>query len=160
MMIVLICGLLFSFLSYDEKLLTSHPSDSMRRAMATISYEPGNVVVISSIENADFINYAGAKTLVDPRGSYLPGFEKRVDDINKLYHYTHVEDITSFMKRYNATYLWIDKNMLDQIWEGEDSGILYFFKYGDRMFFESFTSDDVRVLELINKDSFFNATLN
>ena len=115
MMIVLICGLLFSFLSYYEKLLTSHPSDSMRRAMATISYEPGNVVVISSIENADFINYAGAKTLVDPRGSYLPGFEKRVDDINKLYHYTHVEDITSFMKRYNETYLWIDKNMLDQI---------------------------------------------
>lgn len=45
-------------------------------------------------------------------------------------------------------------------YEGEDSGILYFFKYGDRMFFESFTSDDVRVLELINKDSFFNATLN
>jgi len=157
MILVLVCGLLFSFLAYEEKLKTSYPTKSIGKAMSTLSYEKENIIVISSAENSAFINYAGARTLVDLNSQYLPELDERLVDIDKFYHYTRVEDITRFMRYYNSSHIWIDNQMYNQIWEGEESGILYFFKYGDAMFFQTFTGQDIQVWELINKENFFKS---
>jgi hypothetical protein len=160
MLIVLVCGLLFSFLSYDEKFLLSSPSKEIGKAMKTLTFEGKDIAVVSSVDNGHFITYSGARNLIDDNFFYAPHVEERIKDIDRFYHYVNVEDITNFMKKYNVTYILVDQEMYTKVWDSEESGILYFFKYGERMFFDTYSGINVKLWELLNKDDFFNKIID
>ena len=121
--IVLICGLLFSFLSYANRLVTSQPDMSIKEAAEWIkNYSPKDSVILSIPSRGFWIEYFGKRL------AFSTTQNSKESEINSFFYAHNVDRVIPTLKANNIRYIWIDKEMKNEIWSKEDEGLLLLFK--------------------------------
>lgn len=120
--LVLLCGLLFSFLSYGERLSHELPDAPLLEGMSWISqYTPQDSVVFSHPSRGFWIEYFGQ------RKAFAASNNPKESDVNSIFYSQHMDKTLSLLNGRNSTYIWIDKPMKKEVWRAEE-GLLLLFK--------------------------------
>lgn len=125
---VIILGLLFSSVSYIERLGSLQPREGVYDAIYYLQRKPGDEVVFSQYKRGLWINYGDKKNLMDSNFFYAPEVKRRFMDSNVLLHTQDIDAAVDILNRYNIKYIWIDRWMKEDLWEGEEE-LLFLLKY-------------------------------
>ena len=124
--LLLICGLLFSGVSFVKSLSDSEPHQEVFRGLSML---PKGSVVLSHYSYGQWIKYAGMQNVVD-------GFseEEKIEEIDALFYTKDLELATNILDKYDVDYILIDENMKHElVWDGEEDGLLFLLKYVDNL---------------------------
>ena len=122
-LLVLACGLLFSSISYTNRILVEPPSLTLQEAGDWIDKNlPQESIVLSSPSHGFWIEYFGKrKALATP----LAGKEGLV---NTLFYSKNFEKTSLLLDEQQSEYILIDAEMKRNIWSKEDEGLLFLFR--------------------------------
>ena len=143
----LICGLIFSFISYTDRFASSYPTKDVFKAMKFLKNEGGTGVVLSDPSRAGFIRYGNNIPLVSNDVLFYQIPEQRLSDISWFYTLSNYENAEEVITKYNVTLIWIDKEMRNKLWNGNDEEILSLMKYGFQKFFNAYASKEINIWE-------------
>lgn len=137
-LLLLVCGLLFSGLSYAKAISEDVPNEEFFVALGLIE---DKAVVFSSFENRYLINYAGKRSVVESE-------RRDFDDILML----RDAEITKFLlDKYNVEYILIDNKMEKDIWGGERKGLLWVLNYDTEHFINIYYGKYVAIWRYIGR---------
>src|SRR3989344_5735750 len=115
-LLLLICGLLFSGVSYAKNISEDSPSNEFFIALEKI---PDDAIIFSSLDNKYWINYAGKEM----------AFDNELNDYNDILMLRDAEISRFLLDKYNINYILIDNKMRKKIWENQMDGLLWVLNY-------------------------------
>src|SRR3989344_4256905 len=115
-LLLLICGLLFSGVSYAKNISEDSPSNEFFIALEKV---PDDAIIFSSLDNKYWINYAGKEM----------AFDNELNDYNDILMLRDAEISRFLLDKYNITYVLIDNKMRKKIWENQMDGLLWVLNY-------------------------------
>ncbi len=124
--LLLVCGLLFSGVSFVKSLSDSMPNEELFEALNVI---PDNSIVLSSIDKGHWISYAGKKNVIDSFTNFK-NYKERESDINTLFKTKDLKTAISILDKYNVNFILINEQMKHELF-WEDEGILYLLRYSN-----------------------------
>lgn len=137
--LLLVCGLLFSGISFVKSLSSSMPNEGFFEALNAI---PSGSVVLSSMNNGHWISYAGKKNVIDDFANFK-GYKERENDVSTLFATKDLKTAISILDKYNVNFILINEQMRHKLfWENE--GLLYLLKYSNN-FEKTYEKDDIEV---------------
>ena len=136
-LLIVVCGLLFSGMSYINRLSLDKPSDEIFEALSKI---PSSKVVFSDIGYGNWISYSGKKNVWDSF-SNVEGFDEIEKDMNKLVESRDYFETKEILDKYEIEFILIDKDLREK-WGG--SGLLYLLRYNEESF-KKIYGEDVEV---------------
>jgi len=146
-LLIIICGLLFSSISYANRLSNNEPSAQMIESFEWLeenSFE--EEIVASHPKNGAYLASFGKKIILD---SYMHENRKtkRFEDIDRLFHSTNLDEAKQIIRDYEITYIYIDKNMKKELWKGNKELI---FLLGNKQTFENiYKTEEVEIWKFI-----------
>ncbi len=115
--LILICGLLFSSISYSKYLSEKEPSEDLFDALSNL---PRGSVVLSHESNSNWINYAGMKVVEG-------------GDLVDLFKTRNLDNVMRILDKYDVDYILITPSMKHGlVWSVEEEGLLFLLKYDER----------------------------
>ncbi len=125
--ILIVCGLLFSTVSFMTRATTSGPEKETLNGLFALKEKPKGVV-FSHYSNGFWIEYFADKpVLLD--GFILPGISKRYSDSNEIFYSRNIDNTKKLLDRYSIKYVFVDKSMRGgEVWTQEDEGLLFLFR--------------------------------
>jgi uncharacterized membrane protein len=131
--LTIICGLLFSTISYLNRLSTQEPDKSIIASLEWLENKPTGVV-FSHYEKGFWIEHLANKPVImDAMFDYAPNVGQRYNDSLTIFFSRNLQITTEILDKYNVTYIWIDKKMKHgQVWEKENQGLLFLLKNSER----------------------------
>ena len=132
--LVLVCALMFSSVAYMNNYVDSYPSYSVLRGMSFLDGREG--LVFSDVSRGHWITYAGGESFVDK--PFVSDYGHRKYVANRLLFSKDYSDFVGLIKEEGIKYFWVDKEMKDKVFGGEEEGMLFWLKYGSdfRMVFK------------------------
>jgi uncharacterized membrane protein len=130
-LILIICGILFSTVSYISRTSKINPDENIINSLDWLShYSMAGETVFSHYSRGFWINYvSGRNTMINQNFEYLPDAERRFNDSNEIFYSRNLEKTKNLLYRYNIDYIWIDEEMKNGlVWEKEDEGLLFLFR--------------------------------
>ena len=148
-MLVIICGLLFSTISYLNRISNIEPNLEVISSLEWL-YNQNPGVVFSHYEKGFWIEtIANKPTVMNELFDYSPDVEKRYNDSIKIFNSRNLKTTTIILDKYNVTYIWIDKKMkTGQVWEKENQGLLFILKNSER-FKRIYSLDKIEIWKYI-----------
>lgn len=137
-LLIIICGLLFSGLSYVNRISKSKPDDNIFNALSRL---PEDSVVFSDIEYGNWIQYSGKKAVWHSMMSKKELSTLRKDFSVLLESEDHAETI-NLLERYKVDYILVDQELREK-WQ--ESGLLYLLRYNSEDFRFLFDENGVEV---------------
>jgi len=128
--LVLICGLIFSTVSYLTRISNLEPNKDIISSLEWLkdNSEP-NDVVFSHYSRGFWIEFFGRPVVMDSMFNYAPDVERRFNDSQQIFYDTHLEHTKNLLKKYNISYIWIDKKMKQGlVWTKKEQGLLFLFR--------------------------------
>ena len=120
----------------------------MVRSLEFLKSQEGSGVVFSYYANGVLINsVANKKNLMDSNFFYSPDLKERYYDSNELLFTRDIENATKIINKYNIQYIFIDKDMEEKLWGGEEEGLLFLLKYS-KNFYTIYHNNSTRILEV------------
>jgi len=116
-LLLLVCGLLFSGLSYAKEASENLPNEEFFEALNEI---PDYSEIFSSIDNKHWINYDN-KNFVDINKN----------DYGEILNLRDAEISRFLLDKYNIKYVLIDNKMEKEIWKGKKEGLLWVVNYDE-----------------------------
>jgi uncharacterized membrane protein len=134
--LLVVCGLLFSSMSYFTRLLNTEPSNEQIKSMQQIktdsasssrSAASGSDAVFSHYKNGFWLEYSAEKpVLMDEYLYYAPNFEKRYNDSEALFYSRNLDITKKLLDKYHVRYIWINNEMKSGlVWGKEEQGLLF-----------------------------------
>lgn len=122
--LLLFCGLIFTSGSYIKRISVSGPYEEEINSLVWLSQqEPGKV--LSNHEYGYLIRTISGFEPYTDKDYYLSSKNKeRIIETNHIYQSRNLEKIIQFLKNNQISYIWITKEMKDDIWKTDDQGIL------------------------------------
>lgn len=137
-LLIFVCGLLFSGLSYVNRISNEKPDEDIFNALNRL---PDDAVVFSGINYGNWIRYSGKKSVWN---SFMS--DKEVEQIEKdLVPILELRDYAlaaEALEKYEVDYILLD-NELKQKWQ--NSGLLYLMRYNNEEFRFLFEDDGVEI---------------
>lgn len=134
MILVFVCGLLFSGLSYANLLADDLPNDKIMEGLQFLgegTYYDG--IIFSYPSREYIIEFSGRKF------AYAPGlFEER-----------DFEKAQTLIQNYGISYIWIDNDIKSKVWVNEDEGFDFVLDYTTQNFKKIFVNEYVEVWEVV-----------
>ncbi len=130
-LMVLVCGLLFSLVSFVHEHYDDPPNDEIMQSMNWLSrYTKPNAVVLAPYSRGQWITAAGNRTvLMDDVFRHSPELNVRENVTNVIYHETNLANVRRLMTSYSVNYVYIDASMRDgEVWVREDEGLLFLLR--------------------------------
>jgi len=122
--IILLCGILFSSISYTSRLVRIEPNKEMVSALEFLSNQEEGIV-LSHYDYGFWIKYfANKDVLFDSFSIYNKNLYKAFMDINKLYYTNNLEEAKRILSKYNIKYMFIDGTMKQKLWKNQKQGLL------------------------------------
>jgi hypothetical protein len=150
--LLVICGLLFSGLSYFSRLKNMEPTKEQIKSLNFIkSYSGENELVLSHYKNGFWIEFFSERpTVLDEYIYYAPNLLNRYNDSNSIFYSRKLNFTETLLDKYNIKYIWIDSKMKSGlIWEKEEQGLLFLLQ-NKETFKNIYNSSEVEVWEYIN----------
>jgi hypothetical protein len=123
--VILICGLMFSAVSYVKSLSSSMPDREFKESMDWLSRNRQGIV-FTHYSNGFIIETLGnKKVMMDSMSKYGPKFEELLNDSNTALNSRNLEITEKIFKKYDISYIVIDKKMKENIWKGKEDGLLF-----------------------------------
>ncbi len=149
--IIIIAGLIISFLSHSYLLSISPPNKEMIDALEFLKSKDNEGVVFSYYSNGILINsLANKKNIMDSNFLYAPDLKGRYENSNEMLFTRDIENATRIINKYDIRYILIDKDMEEKLWGGEEEGLLFLTRYSKR-FNLTYYNDFTTILE-VNKE--------
>ncbi|MBS3167786.1 hypothetical protein J4216_01535 [Candidatus Woesearchaeota archaeon] len=142
-LLVLICGILFSFLVYYNELPNFSPDQNYFQAIKLLKSHDNQDVVFSSYRNADFIKYANKKTFLDENALYVSDIDQRINDFEVIMNSTDLNKTLSYFNNYNVTYILFDKKTKIRYFNNNNEKFMFLLTYGGNYFIPLVVNDDV-----------------
>ncbi len=142
-LLILISGVVFSSISQLNELVNSSPDQEILDGLSFLSTQKQGVV-FSDYTRGVWINSAGQKNVLDENYEFVPDAEERYEDSLALYYYRDSENSTRVFEKYNVSYVWIDEEMQENIWEYDTEGLLFILQYTKR-YKEIYNKEGVRI---------------
>ncbi len=145
--LIIICGLLFSSISYLDRLSHAPVTKGMEGGLDWLAeHSLGDETVLSHPSYGYAIEYlAGRKVMLDSLFSSIPDAERRRLDMDTLFYTVNLEEAESILDRYGIEYILIDKAMKEQlVWEEPDQGLLYLLQSSET-FKNAYANDEVEI---------------
>lgn len=120
---ILVCGIIFSGISYISQFDNFKPNDELFIALDEI---PDNAVVLSHYSNGYWIEYAGKKTFMDPFFSGVSDSGERIKNVEDIFYSKDIEKTKNLLNKYYVDYIFIDKDMKSgEVWTKSEEGLLF-----------------------------------
>jgi hypothetical protein len=130
-MLVLVCGLLFSALSYDLAIARGPPAKELKDAAVAIKEQfPEKATVLSIPDNGFWIEYwSGKQAFLDSWGSETPNAAERWAVAESVWHSQDIINARSLLYRNGINALVITKDMRDgAVWELPEQDLLFLLR--------------------------------
>jgi len=128
---ILIIGLLFSSISFFERIPNMEPTSDQVEAFSYLKeISDEESVVFSHYSKGIWINSLSERNnVLDTNFAYAPDVNKRFNQSMVFLQSTDFDESKNFIAEYGIVYIYLDNSMRKSIWEGEDDGLLYLLKY-------------------------------
>lgn len=148
--IVFIVGLLLSSIFYVFVLVNSAPNKEVFDAYYYLNRKPDEEVVFSHYTRGFWILGAEKADVMDSNFFYAPNVNKRYEDSEMLLYGQDLGISMAIIEKYHIKYIWIDKWLKQELWDGETKGLLYLIKNSDN-FKLLFSNDSVEVYRVLDE---------
>ncbi len=128
---LLFCGLLFSSVSYLNRIADLDPDRNTARSLEWLgTYSSENEIVLSHYSRGFWIRYfSRSKPMLDPRFEYGPEAAEKYNDANEIFYSRSLESTRELLSKHNIKYIWIDQEMkTGLVWAQEEQGLLFLFR--------------------------------
>ncbi len=129
--LVLLCGLLFSSVSYINRLGSMQPDDNIRKSLEWLNeYSDPEEVVLSHYSKGAFIEYWAERPVVmDSLFEYAPDLNERYNDSVVIFNSRNLKETKNLLEKYSIKYIGIDHEMKKGlVWKEEKQGLLFLFR--------------------------------
>jgi len=135
-LLIVICGILFSGLSYVNRISLDKPDENIFKALEKL---PDNAVVFSDIGYGNWILYSGKRNVWS---SMMNRDEIRniEDDLSFVFEDIDYSETIKMLQRYEVDYILIDGDLREK-WH--KSGLIYLLRYNNENFKFLFEDDGV-----------------
>jgi len=130
-MLLMICGLLFSTISYLNRISNMQPDNEVIKSLDWLKhYSKQDEVVFSHYSKGFWITDVAERPVVtDKMFEYYPNAEERFNDSLEIFYSRNLKNTKSLLEKYNINYIWIDNEMKNGlVWEKEQQGLLFLFR--------------------------------
>lgn len=137
-LLIFICGFLFSGLSYANRISKDNPDENIFNALDRL---PEGSVVFSDLEYGNWIVYSGKRNVWH---SFMNKDEIAAveNDFSRIINSADYFDAAEVLERYEVDYVLIDQRLRER-WR--DSGLLYLLRYNNENFRLLFEENGVEV---------------
>ena len=144
-LIVLICGLLFTTISYTKRLSDSPPNQEITSALFELNgFTHENHIILSDTENGLWIQYfADTNTLID---IYRTNKDASVM-LNSRDHVT----VFDLLDKNNIDYVFLSPNMKQKLWRFDDQEGLLFLLTAEEKFNEIYSNNGYDIWDVYEK---------
>jgi hypothetical protein len=123
-LLILLCGLLFSSISYAKRVSVMEPDSSMVTSLQWLSVLPEGKV-FSYPGYSDFISYYGRKGALVPTEP-RPDTAYLLNVTDRIFYSRSLLETSELLGEQNISYILIDSNMKQGlVWSREDQGLLF-----------------------------------
>ncbi|MDI6737288.1 MAG: hypothetical protein QME12_02110 [Nanoarchaeota archaeon] len=147
-LLILACGLLFSYISYSQRFVAEEPNPETLGAMEYIGTLPAGAV-FSDYSRGHWISFAGKKNVMDENLWLAPNVNQRWQDSQELLNTRDLEKAMQIISKYNINYIWIDNEIMQKHWKSQEEGLMFLLKYSKSNFRKSYDKEGVQVWEVI-----------
>jgi len=141
---ILLCGILFSSISYISRITTTEPSPSLTESLTFLENKEKGIV-LSNFKYGSFIKeIAKKKPLLDE--SFFLNKKTKLNDINYLFSTTNLKEAQHILDKYNIRYILIDKKMEESIWHNKEEKFLLLLT-NKEIFKNIYSKNGVRIWE-------------
>ena len=127
--LILICGLLFSSISYMDRTAAQPPDKEVIKSLEWFEGQPQGIV-LSYYSNGYWIGSIAKKpALLDSNTFYLENADIKFNESLAMFMSRNLETTRSLLHKNNISYIWITKDMKQgQVWTEEDQGLLFLLR--------------------------------
>ena len=147
-LVIISCGLLFSFVAYTKELVNSEPNQGIVFAMEFLENRPDGVV-FSDYSRGNWIASAGKKNVIDQNFLFAPDIKERYNDSRTLLYTRDYNEALALFQKYSIRYIWMDDSLKDKLYSGRDEGLLFLVKYSANIK-SIYNQDGVQIWEIVN----------
>ncbi len=137
-LLIFVCGLLFSGLSYVNRISKEKPDEGIFNALSKL---PDDAVVFSDIEYGNWITYSGKKSVWHSLMS-KDEIGNIKNDFSVVLESRDYSKVTDVLEKYQVDYILLDPE-LRQRWQ--ESGLFYLLRYNNEGFRLLFEENGVEV---------------
>ncbi len=132
-LILIFCGLIFSAGSFINRFSQGGPVHSEAISLNWLRFNAGDGKVISHHKYGFLIqSMSGLETYTDERYYSLSKDKTKIKQSQNIFMSRNLEEITSFMKKNDLKYIWINEEMKQGlVWKRENEGMLLILHNSD-----------------------------
>lgn len=128
--LVIVCGLLFSSISFISRHIESEPSEGIISSLDYLK-EKQQGTAFSHYTRGFWLEYAGQKTVMDENFAFAPNVNERHLDSERLLETRSFDEAMQIISKYDIKYIWLDEQLRKQIWESDEEGLQFLLKYSN-----------------------------
>lgn len=150
-LIILVCGLLFSTISYISRFSNFQPDQDVINSLEWLNKNSANnEKVFSHYKNGFWIEaIAKRPILLDNLYPHIDDALEKFSDSQKIFYSMSLKETKSLLKKQNITYIWIDKPMKSGlVWTEEKQGLLFLFQ-NNETFKKVYNHTSIEIWEFI-----------
>lgn len=126
--LIIISGLVFSSISQMNSLVSSPPNDVVIDGLRFLA-EQKEGVVFTDYSRGIWIEASGHTSVLDENYLFVEDAEERFVDSKELYFSRDFEKTKALFEKYDVSYVWIDSEMKEDIWDYDTEGLLFILQY-------------------------------
>lgn len=148
-LIVILCGVLFSVLSFLNFAVDIQPSETIVGGIDFLAGKGPHYTVFADISRGDYILAAGKRTVIDPNIYNAPDLQQRENDMKELLSTSNINAARSIIYKYDIRYIWLDRALKDRYYLNEEDRFLYLLKYSPYDFIKAYDNKNVEIWEVM-----------
>ena len=133
-LLIIFCGLLFSFLAFYSNVSSLDPTPKYFEAISFLKEQNNDAIVLAPYSHADYIFYSGKTALLGFNLLYDSRVNKKLYDVDLLFNSTRLDDANLILDKYNIRYVLFDINLKVEEFNNQDERFLFLLKYGSNQF--------------------------
>ncbi|MBU2589911.1 MAG: hypothetical protein KKA65_01365 [Nanoarchaeota archaeon] len=131
-LLTFICGIVFASMAQGSRIVNSLPNEAINDALKFLDNLPDGTV-FSHYSRGFWISYAGKSNVMDDNFMFAPNVNERWKDSQELFYTRDWKIAKGIIDKYNIKYVWIDNYLQEEIWEGDDEGLLFLLEYSNSL---------------------------
>jgi len=142
---VVLFGIAFSMLTAFVGFVKSEPLQEQLDGLVWLGAHSGEDAVVLADREKGFMieGVANRAVVMDDLLLYTKDARERIDDLNAIFQSYSLRKTMAFLDEYNVSYIWVDREMRERIWNNEEKGLLFVLR--NKIFKKEFENPFVEI---------------